>query len=147
MLRVLFALLLIPLAASAQPIPPTSSPSAQGYLIGNVAAATTVYAAAGSTSGNQNGGLVAAKRIALSNLYIRVATAPAATQSDVFTIYAGPAGAMSATSLTCTVAAGTQACNDTTDIVAVNQGDSWALQVVTGATNPTGPAQVGIAVQ
>lgn len=146
MLRILFALLLMMSAAYAQPIPPSSTGSAQGFSFNNLAAGTTNFISAGTNTTNQNSAFIASRQLTVSRLYIRVATAPATAQSVVATVYVGAALSMSATSLTCTIAAATNSCSDTTDIAVVPEGQSWAIQVVTGATNATAVGQVGFLV-
>lgn len=134
----------LPGLALAQPIPSNSVGSNESFSFSNLVAGSTNFVAPGLSGANQNTAGIASRQLTLTNLYIRLTTAPASAQSVVATVYAGSAASMSATALTCTVAAAATTCNDTTHAVVVPQGQSWAIQVVVGATNATGTGQAGI---
>lgn len=74
----------------------------------------------------------------LKNLYIHAQTTPSAAQSYVVTVYAGPAGSMSSTTITCTIAAGGNSCNDLTHTAATTAGQSYAVQLANSSTGGTG---------
>ena len=136
--------LVIPSYGMAQPIPSSGSNYNFGFTFPSVPAGTTAFVMT-EAQGNGNIAAITSVQTTFSSLQIRIANAPAAAQQDVFTIATGnPGGTLSPTSVTCTVAAASTTCNDTTHSVVVAAGQAWAIQVITGATNATAQGQAGV---
>ena len=133
----------IPLSVSAQPITSQASRFTTGWTV-SIAANTSVFSASATTGGNQNTANLATTTTTFNNLYVRLAVAPATAESVSVTLWTGAPASMSATALTCTVAAAATTCNDTTHSVVVTAGQAWALQVITGATNAAGQSMLSI---
>lgn len=131
-------------AAYAQPIPSRASGSSVAWSTASFGAGTTNYTVPGNSGTVLTIGGLASKSGIISNLFIRVTTAPASAQSDVYTVYVGTPGAMTATGVTCSVAAAANTCSDVTDVATITAGQAWAVQVVTGATNATGASMYGV---
>lgn len=114
----------------------------------NVAAGTTVFCN-GTCQATQvlaSGTLPAGQTAVFKNLNFNIATAPAAAQQVTATLFTGAFGSLSASALTCNVAAGTTSCTDATHSIALTAGQSYAWQIVTGATNATGGSSIGFEV-
>jgi hypothetical protein len=106
-----------------------------GSVFGSTVAGATAYAAIGGTGANQNIQIPISQGGTISTLYVHVAVAPDAGKSFVLTLYVGAAAAMTATSVTCTVAAGTQDCSDLTHTASITAGQFWAIQIVNGSSS------------
>lgn len=130
-------------AGEAQQIAPAPS-SIVGFTTASSSAGSTNYSAPGGIGSALTIGALASRATNISNLQVRVGIAPASAQSDVYTLYVGTPGSMTATSVACTIAAATNTCSDTVDSAPIAAGQAWAVQVVTGATNATGQQNIGI---
>ena len=143
-IRLAGLLLLFPMMADAQQVLTLTSSYASSFTFPNVAANTTVYIAPSLVGPNPNTGALVPKDTTFSNLYIRVTTAPSVAESDVFTVVTGPPASMTPTNITCSVAAGTNTCSDTTHSAFLAAGNAWAVKLVTGATSASGQSMVGL---
>lgn len=116
-------------------------------------AATKYLSAAGTAAGSATAvalAVVPFTGCTLRNLVAQATTAPAGSDTGIFTVYRNPfvAGAYTgwvATALTCTITGAAQGASDLTHTLMCNQGDLIGIQVVSSNTTLAGiNAQVDI---
>lgn len=118
-------------SVSGSPIRP------QSVMFGgaNLAAGTTTYVLPGAsaTASINDAAAIAPIAATARNLRVRVQTAPGVGQTYVITLNKGAAGAIAATSVTCTISGTNTTCNDLTNTASLAAGNQWNATIVASA--------------
>jgi hypothetical protein len=124
-----------------------------GWSGATVASNTTDYTAPGNQGTTSAIAAICVRACTLQNLYVRVTTAPGASNSVTYTVYSGNINSLSASTITCQISGtnttssgtATNAACDTTHSVTLTAGQAWAVQVVTSASaTATGSSMYGL---
>lgn len=109
-----------------------------GWMLGFLTPGASVYTAPGpanSTTSTVNTNVQSLLAISgtMTSLYVRFSAAPDAGQTYTITVYTGnPTGALTLSSLTCTIADTNTTCNDTNPAhaITITAGDAFSVHIV-----------------
>lgn len=132
----------------ATPSTPFSYAQFAWNSISTVTLGATYYSAPGNLSGSQNVGGQFARGGIISNMCIRLQTAPGTGQTDTFTLMAGTPAAMTDTGISCVLSGTAQICpctGDGTPSFTVTAGQAFAVRIVPSSASAatTGFGQYG----